>query len=148
MAIDALNSIVALLLSISLAAERLVTILKTIWPTCLATEKKKETGEIDGLKDALRRLALQMIAIFACWITAAFLADGGLNMLGHIKVGSGTSSTSIPVFIVGLLSSGGSAFWNSLLGYTKAVKDARTIQAARERLEFNIRVEGLRKTQS
>jgi hypothetical protein len=147
MPIDALNSIVAILLSISLAAERLVTILKTVFPTWLADEKKNKAGDIDPVKDGVRRFAVQILAFVASWVTAAFLADGGYSLTGFLKIGSGTSSTSISVIVVGLLSSGGSAFWSSVLGYTKAVKDVRTNQAARERLEYKNRAKELGITQ-
>ncbi len=143
MAIDALNSIVAVLLSISLAAERLVTILKTLFPVWLADEKKNKAGEIDLVQDKWRRFALQILAFVASWITAAFLADGGYNLFGFLKLGAGANATSIPVIVVGFLASGGSAFWSGLLGYTKAVKDARNIKAARERMEYKHRAREL-----
>jgi hypothetical protein len=145
MPIDALNSIVAILLSISLAAERLVTIIKTLFPW-LAVEKKAQAGEIDVSGDKWRRFVVQLIAFVASWVTSAFLADGGFSPLGVLKFGSGVNIISVPVIVVGLLASGGSAFWNGLLGYTKAVKDVRTNQAARESLEYKNRARELNLT--
>jgi hypothetical protein len=135
MAIDALNAIVALLLTISLAAERLVAALKTLVPW-LADEQKDDTGQIDRTKDRWREFSVLLVTFAASWLTAAFLADGGFDLLGMLKIGTGASTTAIPVIIVGVLSSGGSAFWTSILGYIKAVKDKGTTTAAEERLKY------------
>ncbi len=135
MSIDALFSIVALLLSISLAGERLVTFLKTIVPW-LAIEKKDSAGRADPKEDWKRSGMVQLLSFLASWVTAAFLAEGGFDLVGVLKVGSGTNATSIPILVVGLLSSGGSAFWSGVLGWVKAVKDTRTVNVARERLNL------------
>jgi hypothetical protein len=54
MIIDNLTAFVALILAISLASERLVTFIKTIFPK-LADEAKTEAQEVDLDKDKGRR---------------------------------------------------------------------------------------------
>lgn len=122
MTIDDLAALATVLLAMSLASERLVTIVKTLFPTWLAEEKTVDTQEVDPLQDKWRRFAVQMIAFVAAWITSAFLAKGDLfDLFGYVEFGK----KSLPVFVLGMLSSGGSAFWNYVLGYSKALKDAQ-----------------------
>src|ERR1700741_1903494 len=98
-----LSATIAVLLSISLATERLVTIIKTMFPP-LAVEKKNEAGETARKPDRPRRLLLQGIAIAAAWITAAFLAVDPetktlvWNLLGEVP--AGTLMISVPLVSV------------------------------------------------
>jgi hypothetical protein len=119
MAIDILSTFVALILAISLAAERLVSILKTFFKWL--DEKKANAGA-----EKVRRIVVLVIAFLAAWITAAFLTEGGgWSLFGSIVVSDGHT---LPAWLVGFLASGGSALWNNILGYTKAVKDIRKEQ--------------------
>lgn len=142
MTINDLSEMTTTLLAISLASERVVTILKTTFPVWLADEKKTETQEVDLVADKSRRLLVLLISFAASWITASFLADKpGLlhsNFLGTISFGSAEGNTTdFPVWIMGLLASGGSSLWSNFLGYTKAVKDVQTQRKASEGLQFN-----------
>jgi hypothetical protein len=139
MSINDLGALVTVLLSISLAAERLVAIIQTLFPW-LALEKKNEAQGTDLKQDRWRHFTLQVIMFLSAWTTSGFLSDGGFNLLGFFKFASISGAPSIPIFVLGVLSSGGSAFWSSILGYTKAVKDIRTAQNERERLEYQHRV--------
>lgn len=115
-----LSVTVAMLLIISLATERLVVVLKTVFPRWLADEKTTATGETDLVGDRGRRLWVQVLALAAAWATAGFLTtSGGFNPIGEVDLGTVTA----PVWVVALLASGGSAFWAQVLGYTSAVKD-------------------------
>lgn len=119
MAIDILSTFIALILAISLAAERLVSILKTFFGWL--DEKKGNAGA-----EKRRRVAVLLIAFLAAWITGAFLTEGGeWDLFGSIVV---SDNHTLPVWLVGFLASGGSAFWSNILGYTKAVKDIRKEQ--------------------
>lgn len=128
MTVDTLSALVAMLLAVSLTAERCVTIVKTFAPVLLGTARLKEDGTSeDATRDRPRRIAVHALALATAWITAAFLAgsgDGGrsFDFFGRILFGE---SQGLPVPIVALLASGGSAFWSNILGYTKAVKDIR-----------------------
>ena len=132
-----LSATIAVLLSISLATERLVTIVKTMFPT-LAVEKKTAAGETALAPDRPRRLALQALALAAAWITASFMAASDRpdeltwNFFGQVQAGD----LRIWVPIVAILASGGSAFWTQLLQYTGAVRDIAITRKASEGLDF------------
>ncbi len=96
MTINDLSELATTLLAISLASERVVTILKTTFPVWLADEKKTEAQEVDLVADRSRRLLVLFISFLASWITAAFLADNpdgkdwiDLNFFGSISFGKG-----------------------------------------------------------
>jgi hypothetical protein len=147
MPIESLSATIAVLLSISLATERLVTIIKTIYPP-LAVEKKNQAGETALAADRPRRLVLQALALAAAWVTAGFLADEAHRILfgtvhwkvfglywqafGWVKAGE----VLIPVPIVAVLASGGSAFWTQLLQYIGAVKDIAVTHKSSATLSF------------
>lgn len=124
-----LSATVAVLLAVSLATERLVAILKTLAPAWLA-EKPAEAAEVDPAADKGRRLRVQAIALICAWVTAAFLVEGGWDPLGTVALGR----MDAPVWLVGLLASGGSAFWAQLVGWTGALKDLRRQQSVVEAL--------------
>jgi hypothetical protein len=144
MNINDLSEMTTILLAISLASERVVTILKTTFPVWLADEKKTEAQEVDLVADKNRRLMILFISFLTSWFAASFLADvpglvnqelfgaEGSTFLGYIKFGD----TQLPTFILGLLASGGSSLWSNVLGYTKAVKDVQTQRKASEGLEY------------
>jgi len=142
MSIDALSSLVAVVLAVSLAAERLVTVLKTAFPAQLADEQKTEAQEVDLVADRPRRLLVQLLAFAAAWLTATFLTTNDLTQLGlsspfkPVQLAAGGAVT-LPAYIVGLLASGGSAFWNNVLGYTKALKDTKQVEKASSTLSYH-----------
>lgn len=127
MTLDSLNSLVALLLAISLASERLVTIVKTAVPW-LDEPARAPTGKEDPRKDKVRRLIVQALAFAGAGITGTLLAAGD-QPLSWSLVFSGTITyadhQSLPVLLVAFLGSGGSALWSQLLGYTRAVRELR-----------------------
>lgn len=115
-----ISATVAVMLTISLATERLVAIVKTVSPGWFAHEQQTDDGTVDRIADRWRRLRVQGVAFLGAWITAGALANGGnFNLLGEVNLGTVT----VPTLIVALLASGGSAFWAQVLGYTSAVKD-------------------------
>lgn len=136
MSINDLSALAAVLLAISLATERLVTIIKTVFPR-LADEQKTEAQEVDLTRDKWRRFGIQVIAFLCAWITSAFLAEGGFDLRGNVGITSGEGRLLIPVALLAILASGGSAFWNNVLGYTKAVKDIRIQERAVANLRFH-----------
>jgi len=147
MSIDSLTEVVAILFAISLASERFVTSLKSMFPKWLEDEKKTEAQEVDLVADRNRRVAVQLISFFAAWFAAGFMAQGTaelpvdsshahLHLFGNVFFAS--SKVKIPAFIVGLLGSGGSSFWNNILGYTKAVKDIQIQERAKKGLEYHM----------
>jgi len=143
MTVELLSALATILLALSLAVERAVTIAKGLWPW-LAIETVTSGGETDLVRDRWRRLAVQATAILCGWITAGFLVQPQRgdtpqltwNLLGFVQVGSGSGAFTLPVLIVGVLASGGSALWSNVVGYTKAVKDAKNAEKASTNLSY------------
>ncbi len=78
---------------------------------------------------------MQLLALAAAWVTAAFLASGGqFDLVGHVSV-AGTNALVIPVPLLGLLATGGSAFWTSAIAYASHVKDIAAEQRTAHRLD-------------
>jgi hypothetical protein len=138
--LENLSAFAVILLSISLASERLVTIIKTLFPK-LADEKKNEAQQTDLVKDKWRRFVVQIIAFISSWVTSAFLVKGGFDLLGSVELAK--QMPSVPVFVLGILASGGSSLWNNVLLYTKAVKDIRISDGAGSNLELAEKTEQL-----
>jgi hypothetical protein len=53
--------------------------------------------------------------------------------MGQVPVGP-SSAQHVPVALVGLLASGGSAFWTNVIGYASAVKDISADKRTAQRL--------------
>ncbi len=123
--IDDLSALAAVLLAVSLATERLVTILKTIIPQ-LADDN---TSAPDARPERMRRFLVQLLAFWCAWLTVAFLHESGFGLIGTIEIGPG--NRPIPLVVLAILASGGSAFWNNVLGYTRAVKEIRVQERER-----------------
>jgi hypothetical protein len=143
-----LSATVAMLLTISLATERLVSVVKTLSPTWFADEKKNEAKEVDLIADRWRRIRVQLVAFLCAWVTAAFLVkvtEGqSFNFIEAVFNGTVDLGTiEPPTWIVGLLASGGSAFWAQVVGYTSAVKDIAVTNCARTSLEFTATAEAM-----
>lgn len=127
MGIEAVSELVAIVLALSLATERLLIAIRTpstfLWLIPLGKWLNNESS--DPQKDGLRRFVLQILT-FACAVfTAGWFAKNplicGWNPFDSIEIGSQT----IPLLILALLATGGSSFWKNILGYTKTVRDIR-----------------------
>ena len=100
---------VTLLATMSVAVERAVEIVKGLIPFLAGTDPAKEN---------LRHAALQGIAVLFGGITAYFAKDqvtGPAQMILQLHYGAG-------YLIFGLLTAGGSAFWNHILDIIGALK--------------------------
>lgn len=145
MSIDDLNALVAMLLAISLAAERLVTFAKNAWPEFLAFEKKNKAREIDLPSDRWRRITVQLIGFAAAWTCAAFLTtDAQWDPFGSMSFGI-DETKNLPVWIIGALASSGSALWSNVLAFTSATKDLRKQMVADQGLDFEAKAKRMRK---
>jgi hypothetical protein len=138
-----LGAMLALLLAVSLATERLVTIAKTTFPQGLADDRRNEAGEVDLVADRSRRLVLQAVALVGAWITSALIASRGQltpeAFLGVVHAGT----VAIPAPVVALLACGGSAFWAQVVQYVGAVKDIAATRRASESLVYRRQAEGM-----
>jgi hypothetical protein len=115
-----LPTVVTLIIALSVATERFVEIVKGVVPW-LSLENT------DPRAEARRRAALQFLAVVGgvvisalAWpITRQIIPDGQQFSL---------------VLALGLLASGGSGFWNSILGYVTNLKNLQdaTVQQVRK----------------
>jgi hypothetical protein len=111
-----LASLLTVLITLSVATERLVAILQNL-NKFLRTEQTTEAQE------GSRRAALQALAVVAGIITAC-LAKEALPTIALL--GLKGAATSWPVLgLLGLLASGGSGFWTSILGYVNGLKETQ-----------------------
>lgn len=120
--LDVLMMVVSILIVLSVSAERLVEIVKGLIPFL---SKENE----DANKERWRKLVLQVLAI-AAGILTAILAEPLLPADIKQKINLDDISG---VVALGFLSSGGSGFWNGILGYVKGIKDIKQVQAAETR---------------
>jgi hypothetical protein len=112
-----LTMIISLLVALSVAAERLVEIVKGLIPW-LDKEDEWPKSLPKGWRDAV----LQMLAVAAGIITA-WLASAA------IPAGVGIPDGWTGKLALGLLASGGSGFWNSILTYVNKAKDIKVAAA-------------------
>ncbi len=106
-----LTAIVGVILALSIASERLVEIIKNLIPFL---NSKNSDANAEGWRCAI----LQILAVAAGIITA-FLAQD--YMPAEMSKISGNWS----VIGLGLLASGGSGFWNSILTYVTQIKELK-----------------------
>ena len=124
MGIDAIAELVAIVLALSLATERLVLAIRTPhrllwvvpWGKWLNGENKAEPE-----KDGPRRLVLQAITLMCALATGGFLAAGDWSLTETVKIGG----SNVPLWLLAILATGGSSFWKNILGYTKAARDRK-----------------------
>jgi hypothetical protein len=142
MEVSDLGATVAVLLAVSLATERWVAVAKTVFPW-LADERRTAAGEGDPVSDRPRRLAVQAVALAGAWLVAAFVAGGGVLAPGAFVGVVHAGAVRLPAPVVGLLASGGSAFWTQVVQLAGAVKDAAAARGASEALALRARAESL-----
>jgi hypothetical protein len=128
-----LTAIVTLLVSLSVASERLVEIIKsTFFPAwskeivAAAGAAADEIGAAEKL-EARRKAKIQFLAVLS-GIGTAFLAKPAIDSYSsilHLKDGTGWAV----IVAFGFLASGGSGFWNSILGYLLKVKDVKEAES-------------------
>ncbi|RJF87982.1 hypothetical protein D3874_13915 [Oleomonas cavernae] len=115
-----LEAIVGLVLSVSIASERLVEIIKSMIPWL-------NQMHADAAVEGRRRASLQVLAVVS-GVATAFLAEPILapslgNMENHL----------VGIIAIGLLASGGSGFWNVILTYLLQLKDLKKLQVSESR---------------
>ena len=129
MIIGDLSDLSALILAVSLATERLVVVLKTIFPRALAIEREPVGDELPDEADRGRRLTVMAAAYLAALVVSILIAGDSVNFAGlSVPFYVGLGDARIPVPLLALLASGGSALWNNVVGFTGAVKDIRRLE--------------------
>lgn len=110
-----LENIITMLIAISITSERVVEIIKGYFPW-LNLEKQ------DPVIEGKRKSALQLLAVVAgivtAFLTQPFVA-GSFSAFKH---------PDLMTLCIGLMASGGSAFWNAILNYLLQVKNLKKQQ--------------------
>ena len=118
-----LTIVISLLVALSVASERLVEIVKGFIPWPWLKEQNQ-----DPTKEGIRKAVLQLLAVFAGIVTA-YIASAAIPQ----NVGIPNDWTG--KFALGLLASGGSGFWNSILTYVNKAKDIKSADAEVKKLD-------------
>jgi hypothetical protein len=119
--LDQVTAHVALLLAMSLSTERAVEIVKGLVPWLY-----KDSLDPNSKSEAVRKVAIHAIAV-ACGGLTAYLSKDYLPEDLERPAGSFTGALAF-----GLLLSGGSGLWNSILTYLVGIKDLKRVDAERE----------------
>jgi hypothetical protein len=104
-------------MAISVAGERLVTFIKTLVPWLSSPQVTVPAN--DSTKEIVRKVIVMIIAFLACWLTAEMAKTDAI----------------IKPWLLGLLASGGSAFWTNILTYLKGVSDIKKQAGLQEKLK-------------
>ena len=110
-----LTAIVSLILALSIASERLVEIVKGFIPPLTKPTPNPQ-------REAVRCSILQILAVVSGIVTSYLAQDYIPKEVSDVVKGWS-------VVGLGLLASGGSGFWNSILTYLLKVKDIKTVEA-------------------
>lgn len=119
--LDVLTMVVSILVVLSLSTERMVEIVKG-WIPFLSKENT------DASWERTRKWCLQILAVVAGIVTS-FLAEPILPETVRTQLTLDTRD----LVVLGFLASGGSGFWNAILGYLKGIKDIKQVQAVEAR---------------
>ena len=122
-----LIAMVTILITLSVASERLVEIIKGFFPSL-------NTENLEAKAEAWRKAKISFIAvvsgIFTAWLSSPIL-KGLLKDLIDLNT-SKTEDYIFAILALGLLASGGSAFWNSILEYLLKIKDLKETKVKKE----------------
>jgi hypothetical protein len=116
-----LTTVISLLVALSIASERLVDIIKGLIPWL-------NQPRLRPADEGWRKATLQVLAVLA-GITTAWLSSAA------IPKGVGIPDDWTGTFALGLLASGGSGFWNSILTYVTKAKDLKAAEAETKQIE-------------
>jgi len=120
--LDQLPTIITLLIALSVATERVVEIIKSVIP-------RLDIADPDPKREGRRRAMLHLLAV----VGGVAIATGSWPIVSEVlgrKAGPIDISTTLAL---GLLASGGSGFWNSILSYFVSIKDLKRAES-RERV--------------
>jgi hypothetical protein len=127
MPLDDLTKVISMLVVLSVAAERLVEILKGF------VFKSLNTVDPDPAREASRQAKVQLLAVAASLFTALVVSWTHLT------------AWKLPTTLaLGFLASGGSSLWNSVLGWVKGLKDVRQAEGKEARLQAESDIKGIK----
>lgn len=130
-----LIAIAGLLVSLSVASERLVEIIKGLIPW-LDKDKTDTQGvtAADQASEGRRRSVLLTLAVIAGWVTSWLAWPAISSVLAQANIAAEDDKV-LWVVSLGLLASGGSSVWNSVLTYLLSVKDLKETGAKAAKLK-------------
>lgn len=156
MDINKLTAVVTIILTLSIATERLVEIVRGVYARWLVYRKKETSALAETLQpksveetawDKARVSLLAVVCgIFTAFLTSPILAGIFKNLFpdnttcknDFFKMGEATACgfdlSGNGIFLIialGLLASGGSSLWNSVLEYLVKLKDLKKAEATR-----------------
>jgi hypothetical protein len=145
MDVTKLISIISALFTLSVASERLVEIIKGFFP-------QLNEQNLEGQAEALRKAKISILAV-VCGIVTSFLASPLLagifrdlfkdsacplfiswfgSMGSDVPCGFNLNANGfLLILALGLLASGGSSLWNSVLEYLLKIKDLKRAEVRR-----------------
>ena len=116
-----LTTVISLIVALSIASERFVDIIKGLIPWL-------NQPRLRPADEGWRKATLQVLAVLA-GITTAWLSSAA------IPKGVGIPDDWTGTLALGLLASGGSGFWNSILTYVTKAKDLKAAEAETKQIE-------------
>ena len=125
MSIDALPTIITLLIALSVATERGVEITKSLWPWL-------DTEQVDKRGEGRRRAAVQFLAVVFGVLIASLTWPVIAEVL-RVTAGANDGRDVSTILAVGLLASGGSGFWHSMLSYVTSLKTLKSAEVKEQR---------------
>lgn len=137
MDINKLVAIVSILITLSIASERLVEIIKGFFPSL-----NREILD-DPKNEAWRKAKISILAVLSGIVTAGLsisLLKAPLKDFSGLDL-TDKSQLAFAIIALGLLASGGSAFWNSILEYLLKIKDLKKVEVAKAEALKNAEVE-------
>lgn len=115
--LDSLPVALTMLIALSVATERAVEIIKSLSPWL-------NTAHPDAKTEGWRRAALQVMAVISGIAIAAFTWP----VIAEVLERPAGDIDPLTVGAVGLLASGGSGFWNTILTYVLKIKDLKAAE--------------------
>jgi hypothetical protein len=140
MNLDTLQALAATVLALSAANERLVEVVKSLLGAWLrpASGKTVDSPATSSGAEKRRQALVLLVSIVAAWLTASLVAwltpayhikSLASGLTGNMSIGSAQAPVVLPTFIMGLMTSAGSAFWNSVLDFVKAARQLKQATA-------------------
>jgi hypothetical protein len=125
MSTPTLEATLGMILAVSIASERLVEIIK-------GYSKYLSSAHADPQKESHRKAYIQLSSVVAGLFTA-FLCAPVLASQFYIDSSEYSKERILFLVAIGLLASGGSGFWNAILGYVLEVKNMKKSAALNEK---------------
>ena len=114
-----LTGLVSLILALSIASERLVEIIKGFVPMLnkAISSSDDKSRNAEGRRQAYIQILAVVSGIFTAYLSRNYIPQ---------EIAAPTETWT--VLGLGLLASGGSGFWNSVLGYVTKLKDIKKVE--------------------